>query len=88
MWFEVDWNVIERGINVTQMWFIRKKLIQSWLSSERNQRDSNLTKGELLDIGTELNVILIIIKSDSEPRGEPRGELLLIQTCSKWFKID
>ena len=26
----------------------------------------------------------IVIESDSEPR----GELLLIQNCSKWFKID
>ena len=46
------------------------------LDSERNQRDSNLTKGKFLDIGTQLKVILIVIESDSEPR----GKLLEVET--------
>ena len=60
-------------------WF---KMIQTWFREKSTS--FKYDEGGLLDMGTQLKVILIVIESDSEPR----GELLLIQNCSKWFKID
>ena len=57
-------------------------MIQTWFREKSTS--FKFDEGGLLDIGTQLKVILIVIESDSKPR----GELLLIQTCSKWFKID
>ena len=56
-------------------------MIQTWFREKSTS--FKFDEGGLLDIGTQLKVILIVIESDSEPR----GELLEVETWLLCFKV-